>query len=61
MTLTITADIPTGNSKTKAFYALKNTKVTLITDRHYPVLIVEQKGERFPVREELTDYKKKKQ
>jgi len=55
MTLTVTSDVPTGKDK-KVFYARKGDKVELLTDSHYPVLIVSRKGERIPVHVDKTDY-----
>lgn len=55
MDLTITSDVQTGKDK-NAFYARKGDKVELVTDSHYPALIVSLKGERIPVHADKTDY-----
>lgn len=59
MELILNDDVPTGNPKTgKVYYAKKGDKVILITDSHYPVLIVSDlKGDRFPVLVTKTNYK----
>ena len=60
MTLTITQDVPTGKDK-NVFYARRGDKVDLVTDSHYPALIVSIKGQRIPVHVDKTNYETIKQ
>lgn len=59
MTLTLNQDV-IGHKNT--LYARKGEKVELISDVHYPVLLVRSKdtGESFPVRFTGTDYEEQK-
>lgn len=58
MTLTLNQDVLSGKN---VLYARKGEKVELISDEHYPVLLVRnERGESFPVRETGTDYREQK-
>jgi hypothetical protein len=53
MILTLNTDIPDRKGN---FYAKANDKVDLVTDFHYPVLIVKNNIQSFSVRVEYTNY-----
>jgi hypothetical protein len=58
MTLTINQDVL---SYTNVLYASKGEKVELISDNHFPVLLVRNvRGNSFSVKAEGTDYDKQK-
>ncbi len=53
MKIKLTKNISDGKGK---FYGLEGQEVELVTDSHWPVLIVELKGNRFSTDVKNTDY-----